>query len=399
MTSSLPRQPYEPERLLAVVMHWGEARDWIGWDPYDALNSPFAPYLTFNTDIGRRILTQVVKRSPVNLRRVLRVPPSKNPMSVALVASGYSRLATTQQAPRVAKLALRHFDWLLSHASHASSGMAWGYDFEVQTRFFRYARLAPNTIATSFTAHALLDGYEAFGRTQDLEAVSQVVEYFLAVCLMYRDGDPYFNYVDRDTSLIHNANLLAASVIVRYARLSGAPLPSVAGGAVRTSLLGQRPDGSWPYSDRPEHSWVDSFHTGYVLEALSHCTDLPNVSQSLSDGANYWRNSFFLEDGRLRYAVGNRYPIDAQVYAQGIETLLACKPFDPGAVLTSLELVRHLVDDLLSAEGFIYAQRGRHILVRAPVVRWSNAAVFRALAALVAVLAKGDDVENTGSVD
>ena len=37
---------------LDSIRRWGEARDWAGNDPYDALNSPLAPYLTLGTASG-----------------------------------------------------------------------------------------------------------------------------------------------------------------------------------------------------------------------------------------------------------------------------------------------------------------------------------------------------------
>jgi hypothetical protein len=78
---------------LDSIRRWGEGRDWRGYDPYDALNSPLAPYLTAGTAFGRRALTQAVKRSPVNLRPLLRIPPAHNDKALGLVASGYARLA------------------------------------------------------------------------------------------------------------------------------------------------------------------------------------------------------------------------------------------------------------------------------------------------------------------
>ncbi len=34
---------------LDAIRRWGEARDWRGYDPYDALSSRFAPVLTLGT--------------------------------------------------------------------------------------------------------------------------------------------------------------------------------------------------------------------------------------------------------------------------------------------------------------------------------------------------------------
>jgi hypothetical protein len=58
----------ELEEAIERIRAWGEAREWRGYDPYDALNSPLAPYLTFGRPLARRLLTQAVKLSPLNLR-------------------------------------------------------------------------------------------------------------------------------------------------------------------------------------------------------------------------------------------------------------------------------------------------------------------------------------------
>ena len=53
------------------IRAWGEARDWRGYDPYDGLASPAAGVLSLGTALGRRVLTQAVKLSPLNLRPLL----------------------------------------------------------------------------------------------------------------------------------------------------------------------------------------------------------------------------------------------------------------------------------------------------------------------------------------
>jgi hypothetical protein len=60
----------------------GAARDWRGYDPYDALNSPAAPFLTLGTQLGRRLLTQAVKLSPVNVQPTLGALPLRRPDEV-----------------------------------------------------------------------------------------------------------------------------------------------------------------------------------------------------------------------------------------------------------------------------------------------------------------------------
>jgi hypothetical protein len=52
-------EPASQDRACNLLVRmWGEARDWCGYDPYDALNSPAAGLLTAGTQMGRRLLTQ-----------------------------------------------------------------------------------------------------------------------------------------------------------------------------------------------------------------------------------------------------------------------------------------------------------------------------------------------------
>src|SRR5439155_19568199 len=95
-----PLAMMETEAAVDRIRAWGEARDWCGYDPYDALRSPFAPALTLGTRLGRRVLTQAVKLSPLNLRPVLRIPRARNEKAIALVASAYSLLGEREAAAR-----------------------------------------------------------------------------------------------------------------------------------------------------------------------------------------------------------------------------------------------------------------------------------------------------------
>ena len=54
--------------------HLMRSADLMGWDPYDALLSPLfsAPFLRSNRSV-RFAAQQAVLRSPINLRRLLRV--------------------------------------------------------------------------------------------------------------------------------------------------------------------------------------------------------------------------------------------------------------------------------------------------------------------------------------
>jgi hypothetical protein len=359
---------------VARIRAWGEERDWRGYDPYDALNSPAAPVLTLGTRLGRRMLTQVVKRSPINLRPLLGIRPDWNAKAIGLVASGYARLAAAGDDSARAETE-RWLGWLAEN----TSGGGWGYHFEVQTRFFRYAKRTPNTIATSFVAQAFLDGASLLGDDRWHDVAASAAGFLESRMLVEGPVGPYFRYLPGEDELVHNANLLACAVCAR------AGLREPASRALATSLRAQREDGSWPYSEGPQGRWVDNFHTGYVLESLALCRELADVAHSLARGLDYWSRTMFLADGTPKYTPDRLYPIDAHCYATAIDTWLATGDLEPAERLASL-----VVERMVDRTGYVHFQRSHYWTNRVPFVRWTTAPTFKALAGVLRSRARLD---------
>jgi hypothetical protein len=367
---------------VAAIRAWGEARDWRGYDPYDALNSPLAPLLTLRTGIGRRLFTQAVKLAPVNVRPALGIRPGWNAKAASLVASAYARLAAAREDDAAGRASLRLLEQLVSDST-AATGLGWGYHFDVQTRFFGYRRGTPNAIATSFAAHALLDAHELVdGSGRWLDAAAQACDFLRETLLVEAGGRTYFQYLPGEGELVHNANVLACSVLARTAAPLGRPdLEETAREALSSTLSAQSADGSWPYSET--HGWIDNFHTGYVLEGLAVCDRLdPTIRSRLEIGLDFWERELFLADGTPKYYAGRVFPVDAHNYAQAIETWLSVAPWRPGALPRAERCAAALVERMLTRDGHIAFQRRRLWTSTVPFVRWTTAPAFRALARL-----------------
>jgi hypothetical protein len=69
-------------------------------------------------------------------------------------------------------------------------------------------------------------------------------------------------------------------------------------------------------------SFVDSFHTGYVLDCLSALEDVdPAVGDAVKRGAAYYAERFFGSDGSARLWPTRRYPEDAHSAGTALTTL------------------------------------------------------------------------------
>jgi hypothetical protein len=369
------------------IRAWGEAREWRGYDPYDALNSPLARYLTLGTELGRRLLTQAVKLTPVNVRPVLRITPEWNAKAIGLVASAYARLWAARRDETARVQALRWLEWLVANST-AEIGLGWGYHFDVQTRVFGYTRGTPNAIATSFASHALLDGHELIDDDERWGAAAVRACRFLVETLLEDDGERlYVRYLPAERELVHNANVLACSVLARTAALLGrTELEQTVKDSLSSTLHAQEPDGSWPYSE--EHKWVDNFHTGYVLESLGLCEGVDErIRPALERGFDYWEQALFLEDGTPKYTPSSLYPIDAHNYGQAIETWLSAVTWRIGARERAERCAHLLVERMLNPRGYVDFQQRRALRSRVPFVRWTTAPSFKALARLELVRA------------
>ena len=79
------REAIELARRLA---RWGDERGWRGTDPYEGLSSSRRVVGPLKrTPLGRRLLIQAVKRSPLDLRPVLGIEPKPDAASVAWAVS------------------------------------------------------------------------------------------------------------------------------------------------------------------------------------------------------------------------------------------------------------------------------------------------------------------------
>jgi hypothetical protein len=81
------------QEITLKLLDYCQKNDWSGYDPYDALNSKLLRYLPFlNFRVFRIGLTQLLKRSPINIRPLLLIPKMQNPKALALFLMAFIKL-------------------------------------------------------------------------------------------------------------------------------------------------------------------------------------------------------------------------------------------------------------------------------------------------------------------
>lgn len=366
---------YSIDDVLNVLLDWCRSRNFEGIDPYDALNSPFASALSLGTRFGRIALTQALRRSPINIRPLLRVRASANPKALALFLEGAVKLNDLQLASSL-------LNRLASMRSQAS-GSAWGYDFPWQNRFQLLPRWTPTIVNTAFIGHAFLDYYAKSNDTRALELAESIPDFLLNdLNRLKENGDSFcFSYTPLDENYVHNANMLGASLLARLAIENDRPdLLDPALCALNYSMRRQRVDGSWFYAERKEQNWIDSFHTGFDLESLRRFLKLGLVreyQEAYEKGVDFYAQNFFLSDGTPKYYADRLYLVDVHAPAEAIF-------FFSGEGERRKDLVDRVLywtlDNMRDKRrGTFYFRRSKRFTIKTPYMRWSQAWMFRAL--------------------
>jgi hypothetical protein len=370
---------------------WCRQHDFAGHDPFDALNSRlFRATPLANSRAARLLWTQLLKRSPADLRAVALVPPERNAKGIALFA--LAQLATYRRLQNEeAELQARNLlSMLLSMRVEGCSGAAWGYNFDWQSRNFFAPRGTPTIVPTAFAARALIEAAHAFNDNEYLNIARSVCDFILRDLPRTVDSETElcFSYAPNSHTRIFNASLLAAEVLATVGDVTNdAALCREAARAARYVVNQQQANGSWTYGTEANQLWIDSFHTAYILFSLKRitvgCSLGEEFQQALKLGLSYWKETFFLADGWPKYYHDDPYPADAHAAASAIVTLLECRDLDETSTTMAQQIASWTIGNLRDKQGYFYYQRRRFYTVRKPYMRWTQAWMLYALGRLL----------------
>jgi hypothetical protein len=361
--------PQAIEKLRA----WIEARQFAGYDPFDLLNSPYLdhPWLP------KVLIIQFGKRfAGTRTRRLLKVPPSRNPKALGLCLSAYCDLA--RAGFDVAAQAAWLKSELIRLRSPNEADYCWGYDWDyVSLRGSQLRAFAPNCIASYFCATAMLEMHDVFGDPEALKIAQSVAKFFARRLQRSFESDDElcFSYTPNDRTLIYNSSALVAAFL---SRIAGEENLALARKAMVFLERRQLPSGGWHYGALRRQRWIDSFHTSYNICALldyQNATGDRSFADVIDRGHRYYRSTFFTAEGAPGYFDNRTFPIDIHACAQAI--------LHATAFGEETETFRWTMCNMAAPDGSFYYQRHRFWVNRTPYMRWGQAWMLRALCSLL----------------
>jgi hypothetical protein len=371
---------------LLHVREYIERRDFSGYDPYDALNSPLSRIYPFDRKYFRIALTQLLRRCPLNVRPLLGIRPDHNPKALGLFLEGYASLYRMDAAKETKRLAEALVALLDRYKARNSTGNGWGYNFDWQSKVFFIPKYTPTIVNSAFIGHALLDAWETMKIQKALDLVLPIKDFILKDLNRLVEGDSIcFSYTPLDHYAVHNANLLGASLLCRISSYTNdSETRQIALVALAYSMHYQQEDGAWKYSEQHGSSWIDSFHTGFNLESIRwflRFNAAGHYVDAYRKGVRFYAENFFLDDGTPKYYHNRIYPIDIHSPAQAIS-------FFSGEGKEYRELTERILNwmmkNMYSSKGYFYFRKGKLFTNKIPYMRWSQAWAFRGLTSYLA---------------
>jgi rhamnogalacturonyl hydrolase YesR len=375
------------EKSIRMVEQWVEAHDYKGYEPFDGLSSIFRP-LTFGNLLLNRLLLQLVRQSPWNLRWVLGVRPLESTIGRGYMAWGYCymfRLTGDQEYKEKIDACL---EWLIENKSPAYDDYSWGKHFDFASRSGLYVAFEPILVWTALIAHAFLEAYEIFGNGKYLDVANSVCRWIMKLPRNQTDKGFCMGYHYQDLAAdIHNSNMVGAAVLARTAKHTGnRDYLAAAKGAMEYSCTRQLPDGGWLYGEGRENHWIDNFHTGYNLDSLLcyiESTGDATYRPNLDKGLEFFKAHFFEDNGCPKYYHTRTYPIDIQCAAQAIDTLATFSDRDPECLDLAKKVATWTMREMQDPKGYFYYRQYPWLKAKTPMLHWGQATMFKALARLL----------------
>jgi hypothetical protein len=335
------------------------AEGFRGYDPYDALLSPiFRLPLLRSFKVPRLVAQQVLRRLPLNIRPLLGIPRGLNPVTLGLAVEAYAYLASAD--PDNAGLYRSRALLCIEELKRVRSR---GY-----------------IVATGIITNALFIAYTLLDIEDAFELCSSATAFVLRDLdrTVAPDGSICWAYFPGDRQQVINATMKGSRLCAQVHSVApDEELRESARLSAQFAAQHQREDGAWPYAVADPRSWVDNFHTGYVLVCLREYADRTGDDRFeavTEKGWNYYRDNFF-ENGEIpRYFDTRTYPIDVTACAQSLLTLSTF-----GTARMRDSVWSWVVQHMQKADGsFVYQIRKRHTN-QISYIRWGAAWMLAAL--------------------
>jgi hypothetical protein len=358
----------------------------------------------FAGDLGRRAKALYYRRpaigtvavSPMILCEAL-MPSARRifwkkqrfPIADAHYAMAFALLSRTLGDEVYYRRAVHFLDVLEATRCPAYKRYCWGYPFDWETRTGTMTRDTPLITTIPYVYEAFRDVFVIDGNLKWQRIMQSIAEHaaydYHDIRTSARASTCSYTPDPADRGGVVNASAYRAFVLTRAALdFSNEEYRRIADRNLRFVIESQNGDGSWNYAMDGHRTFIDHFHTCFVLKALAKiesCTGDPECSKAIDRGVSYYVRHLFDEKGWPKpFARRPRLTI----YRHELYDCAEC--LNLGVLLKGRynELDRILAS-LINLDGWQKKDgsfRARRLMIgwdNVPMHRWAQSQVFRSL--------------------
>jgi hypothetical protein len=338
-------------------------------------------------------------------------PRMRLPIADAHFAMGFAYLHQVTEDARYLDRALHFLRVLERTRCPGYKHHGWGYPFDWQTQGGILAAGTPLITTTPYCYEAFDAVYTIDGNPAWRAVMRSIAEHALRD---YRDhetrpGAASCSYTPHGGEHVVNASSYRAALLLQaYETFGDTVYRETAERNIRFVLDSQNDDGSWPYAMDGCRSFVDHFHTSFVLKGLAKAERITGdtaVSQAIDRGVRYYVHHLFDEEG-LPKPFARRPRLT--VYRRELYDCAEC--LNLGFLLRGRyaqldQVVDRTLNDVL--QNWVLptgAFRSRKLLLgwdKVPMHRWGQSEMFRSLTfgLLAGDNTRGTAVDSSGVKD
>ena len=239
--------------------------------------------------------------------------------------------------------ARKHIDWLLNNYCTGYSGHCWGAGFKIviSSKIFYDS----NTPFSTITPYALEALYEYYLITQDsdiLLIIGGIFKFYEEDIATIEENESILitSYGPSRDRIVTNAisyTMFAYSIFYKvledkdYIELKIKKMLNFISSV-------QKKDGSWSYAPFDDKSFIDCFHTAFVIKNIIKTSKNLNFkfeSKAVDRGYSYIKNNFFNNEHQLfkRFSISNKFSLTSFDLYDNAEMLLLAKLMDDNEMI------------------------------------------------------------------
>lgn len=388
---------------------WASIMRFIEWlDTYGEESHDFQSY--YASKPGRRakrlyykrplfgtfaVLPMVVSEAFAPSARRLFWKPQRFPIADAHFAMGFAFLAELFGEERYYKRALHFLEVLQQTRCPGHDEYCWGYPFHWETLFGTIPFETPLITTVPYVFEAFQQVYRIDGDQKWRQIMHSIARHafreYKDLKTSERAASCSYTTLPHDASLCINSNAYRAYLLTNAAiEFSDSSYESTAERNLNFVLEAQNPDGSWFYAVDGKRSFIDHFHTCFVLKALTKIETLTGNSactMAIERGIHYYTHHLFDEGGIPRpFSQAPRlvvYRRELYDYAESINLALLLRGRFPKLDHYLITVVNDIIDRWQTPEGSYRSRELRFGWDNTPMHRWAASQLFRSLSFLL----------------